>query len=822
MTAQTASASKASKCSWLLFLSLTFTMGCAAHASELLVDTSMSRIELNRALQYYEDKTGELSINDIASQPMQDKFRFAQDGNVNFGLSKSVYWVRLQLRQESTSANDWLLEIPYTHLRYVSLYTPTTTSAGEMPYHAQSAGFSIPFTDRALKYRQSTFKLTLGGSNPAQTLYLRIQSNGPIWIPLTLWQPHTFAEHQATESYVLGIYFGLIFGMLFYNAFLYGTLRDTAYLHYVLYAGSVAILFASITGFTYQYLWPDYPKFAYFSPTIWTSCAAFFLTLFTRTFLGTKANMPGADKLIRFLILYWGISTLPLFLVQFYFGIGYFVYQVAAFLTMFCFLILGFVALRRGFAPARFYVLSFFAFLVGGLAFILRNAGLLPANYLTTYGVIFGSAVEVILLATALADRINILKKEKESAQLEVVKNKEYAVQVLQHANQALLQEIERRMQTEASLFESREKYRALFENLPVGVVVTDSRGKVVETNHASIGGIEPSMSPMHSDKGRFQLVSMSGVPLKKRDHPVFRSLKSGETIANMEIGVVPAASDDRSEPARWFSVTAAPMSMAGYGVIATYIDITERIHLELQRRQQQVELARASRFNTMGEMASALAHEINQPLGSTLNYLYGIIHRLESGHADLAEIRDGITLSIKQIERAGGVIKHIHNFTRHHTPQVKTINLNELIKNIITFAEVDFRRFKTQLQLKLTKASLPVDINEIEMGQVILNLIKNGMDAMRDLNPEERILTIQTEDNVSHATVTVHDQGPGISAENREKIFDAFFTTKHDSLGLGLCVSRTIVQSHNGKISVQENRNGASFQVVLPMSIPT
>jgi signal transduction histidine kinase/PAS domain-containing protein len=791
------------------------------HASEIVINPDISRINLNNALEYYEDATKTLTINEIASERFHDKFHTPIDGNVNFGLTKSVYWVRVKLKQKMAAPDKLILEIPYSHMRHIALYEPTTYDSGRVEYEVRHSGFSVPFNKRDLKFRNSAFTLTLDENNAAKTLYLRFQTDGPMWFPMTIWRANVFEESKKTEIYFLGIYFGLIFAMLFYNAFLCITLRDITYLYYILYVSSVAVLFSSITGLGFQYLWPEHPKFAYICPSMWTGCAAFFLSLFTRIFLKAKTNIPHGDKLIRFLIWYWGTTTLPLFLIQYFLGVGFFVYQVAACLSMACFLVIGFVALRHGFASARFYILSFFVFLVGGITFILRNIGWVPANDISTYGVMVGSAVEVILLSTALADRINHLKREKMAAQLEIVKNKELAVQALKEANHALQQEIERRNQTEASLFESREKYRALFESLPIGVIFTDTRGRIIETNHDSINGEMFNPLYLNSPDNGIQMITPNGNPLKKRDRPAFRSLKSQQAVHNVEIGIIKSDAENLPAPPRWFSVTATPLSMAGFGAIVIYIDITNQINLEMQRRQQQADLSRASRFNTMGEMASALAHEINQPLGSALNYLYGLIQRLKNDNVDLTDIIFGGTQAIKQIERASSVIQHIHNFTRQHTPQVRTVDLNVLIQEIITFAEVDFRRFNTRLQTRLSKSPLIVAVNEIEIGQVILNLIKNGIDAMQELPADQRVLTIETENDLTHVTVMVRDCGPGIPASAMAKVFEAFFTTKINGLGLGLAVSRTIVQAHDGTIwfdEAQRDTCGACINFKLPL----
>lgn len=780
----------------------------------LLIRTNEGIFQPTGHLSFIADDSAQLTLQDILQPALQAKFKRIATPVPNFGFSNSGYWFRLKLVNQSSRVHGWILEIKYPPLDHVDLHA--VYPSGEV--RTQHGGDQVPFNRRAIDSRQINFRLDLP-ANEELTLYIRVQTQGSVQVPIYLSDVETFQARLRTENYLYGGLYGILGAMFILNLLVFFTTRDKPYLFYCCHVITFSLMMSTVQGLGYEFLWPNSPRWQNSALIVFIGCAMLAAVQFFRSFIDLGKWLPAWDFYHRLYL--WSLAIITPFLLLFNYNFGIRVAALVALLTALIILFTGYAAWRRQVKKARYFMLAWSILLLGIAIEAIKAFGGLPVNLFTEYCIQVGSALEGILLSFALAERVRLLTEENLQIQNEAVQSKGHALQILHESNQALREEVERHKQTEASLFESREKYRILFETLPIGVIVTDTRGRIIEKNMMPPRSSDPVLQNIAHTPGQLQLVSRSCLALRKREWPVFQVLKHRRAIDNLEIGAIRTDPDGTIHPVRWYSVAAAPMESTRYGVILTYIDITDRVNIEHERRKRQADLSRASRINSMGEMASAMAHEINQPLCSALNYLHGMAQRLAVEKIDPAQIQSGVTQSIKQIERAGHIVQHIHNFTRHHTPQTRKIDLNELIRNILSFAEIDFSRFQTQLQTRLAKTALWVEINEIEIGQVIFNLIKNGIDAMQHLPPQARVLAIASEANGSTARVTVRDQGPGIPEHEQERIFETFFTTKSDGLGLGLSVCRTVIHSHHGEIWVASGAadEGACVKFSLPLS---
>jgi PAS domain S-box-containing protein len=257
-------------------------------------------------------------------------------------------------------------------------------------------------------------------------------------------------------------------------------------------------------------------------------------------------------------------------------------------------------------------------------------------------------------------------------------------------------------------------------------------------------------------------------------------------------------------------------------GVITHFIstgrDITERRQAEEQARRHQAELAHVARLSTMGEMASGLAHELNQPLAAITNYSQGCIRRLHGGRATPESLQEALEQVCAQAQRASEIIRRLRNFVRKGEPQRSIVDANVLVREVLALMEPDLRRHQVRLQLELADDLPRVLADPIQVEQVILNLLLNGAEAMSSVAPEQRTLTIRTERaGGDFVAVYVADTGPGLPAEVGEQIFDPFFTTKPTGMGMGLSISRSIVEAHGGALAVLPTPAGARFRLTLP-----
>lgn len=274
----------------------------------------------------------------------------------------------------------------------------------------------------------------------------------------------------------------------------------------------------------------------------------------------------------------------------------------------------------------------------------------------------------------------------------------------------------------------------------------------------------------------------------------------------------------------RIYSLLLAPIRDFGYVNIYAR-DITETRAAEAQSRKHQSELVHVCRLSTMGETATGIAHELNQPLAAIINYANGCARRLRSGRDDKDELLDALERIGGQATRAAEIIKRLRAMVGKQAASRVEVDLNDLVREVCGFTEFDVRRIGATIDLQLAAERLSVSVDLVQIEQVILNLLRNALDAL-DALPEtaERRVTIRTgRQGAGQVFVAVEDSGTGIRPQLMERLFDPFFTTKESGMGMGLTISQTIVADHDGKIRAESwPGRGAMFIVELPASADT
>jgi len=269
------------------------------------------------------------------------------------------------------------------------------------------------------------------------------------------------------------------------------------------------------------------------------------------------------------------------------------------------------------------------------------------------------------------------------------------------------------------------------------------------------------------------------------------------------------------------FTITFPTESSKLNSVLVSIMDTTEQKRAEEALHKAQADLAHVSRVTTMGELVASIAHEVNQPLGAIVTNGSACLRLLSNQAPDLDKSREVIGRMINDGLRASGVIKRIRDLL-HKSPHEKAqLNINETVQEVIELVSSDLLRSKVELLSELA-AELPlVTGDRIQLQQVILNLILNARDAMSEVSSHPRELLITTQKNKSgDVVVAVRDSGKGLDEKNAERIFDPFFTTKPEGMGLGLSISRRIIEDHRGTLWAKPNKDGgATVQFTLPSS---
>ena len=247
--------------------------------------------------------------------------------------------------------------------------------------------------------------------------------------------------------------------------------------------------------------------------------------------------------------------------------------------------------------------------------------------------------------------------------------------------------------------------------------------------------------------------------------------------------------------------------------------DITDRKHIDEVNLQQQKRLEQTSRLITMGEMASSLAHELNQPLSAIANYCAGCVKRMQAGNYKLDDLLIAMQKASSQAERAGKIIRRMRDMVKKGDPNRQPIALPELIDEARAFADIEAQRTGTQIIVDIPEDLPRIVVDRIMIEQVLLNLVKNGIEAMSDVPVERRQLRLLARlVDERMMEVTVSDQGHGLAAEDVEKIFAPFYTTKPEGMGIGLAICRSIIEFHQGRLWVSPRRDGGTeFHFTVP-----
>ncbi|MDH5680244.1 MAG: ATP-binding protein [Spirochaetota bacterium] len=380
------------------------------------IQDNLNGKQIGKSLYLLEDKSKSLTIQDIITSPHKEKFVRSEKYSHNFGHTSSVYWVRFDVRNSSDRAISWLLEVSYPLLDFVDIYIPT----GKQQFQVTRTGDKIPFSSREVDYRKIMFSLT-EKPRSLKTYYLRFKSEGAMIISLYMWSPINFTDFVIKSETALGLFYGILLIMIFYNLFVFLSIRDNSYLYYVIFIFGMTVYYLVIDGVLFQYL----PHELGFWTNKQLSMIAFLVVLFglqfIRSFLHLKNKYIYLDKAVKIVmsVILLSFVLSPFTEYRYSSQLSGAMAIVAALFSM----TLGVHSFIKKFRPARFLLIAWFTFLSGAIIQSLRNLGIIPDNLITSNFMRFGSISEVFLLSLALGDRINILRKEKEVAQNDSINN---------------------------------------------------------------------------------------------------------------------------------------------------------------------------------------------------------------------------------------------------------------------------------------------------------------------------------------------------------------------------------------------------------------
>lgn len=254
-------------------------------------------------------------------------------------------------------------------------------------------------------------------------------------------------------------------------------------------------------------------------------------------------------------------------------------------------------------------------------------------------------------------------------------------------------------------------------------------------------------------------------------------------------------------------------------GWMGSVLDITEQKRAREFTRQQEERLQATARLVTMGEMASTLAHELNQPLAAIASYNNGCLNRLAANEVDLVELHDIHEKIARQARRAGEIVRRVHVFVRRSEPKRELVDIAVILRDAIALMEADTRKRGMAVRLDIGERLPDIEADPLMIEQVVVNLVRNGMDAMRDNPRDRRTVTITTREQGGHYVIRVADQGEGITPDSARRLFEPFYTTKQEGMGMGLNICRSIAEAHHGRLGFETRPDGGTvFILSLPM----
>jgi PAS domain S-box-containing protein len=363
-------------------------------------------------------------------------------------------------------------------------------------------------------------------------------------------------------------------------------------------------------------------------------------------------------------------------------------------------------------------------------------------------------------------------------------------------------------------LMMSEERWRKLFESVPVGVGIIDSHGRYVAANpafqrmtgysEAELRHLSPADITHEDDRAATEAIVAGGIagdPLTQRIEKRYRR-QDGGTV--------------------WAEVSGFLASIEGSAPLlgAIAVDLTERKRAEEALRVAQTELAHAVRLTTLGELTASIAHEINQPLAGIASNGAAGLNWLNRKQPDLDQARDSFSRIVRDSARATDVIRGLRALAKKSGPQLAKLDIDDLIREVLALTGSELRRHGVLLRTDLAANASPILGDRVQLQQVLLNLIMNGVEAMSGVTERTRELMVSsTLADPGSVLVSVEDTGEGLDPVVAQRVFEPFFTTKSDGLGMGLSICRSIIEGYRGRLWASPREpHGAAIRFTVPI----
>jgi PAS domain S-box-containing protein len=366
-------------------------------------------------------------------------------------------------------------------------------------------------------------------------------------------------------------------------------------------------------------------------------------------------------------------------------------------------------------------------------------------------------------------------------------------------------------------LQEREARIRRLVDSNIIGILIVDSRGRIVDANQAFLDIVGYAREDLVS--GRLRWRDLTPAEWRDADDRALADLKAAGTVQPREKEYF------RKDGSRVPVLVGATAFGDGQDEgVAFVLDLTERKHAEGALRDAQTNLAHVMRITTLGELTASISHEVSQPLAAVVNAAAACQRWLGGTTPNLDEARRAVEWITKEANRASEVIRRVRALANKTDIEKAPLDVNDLVREAIALVQRELTSHLVLLRMEFAPALPMIPGDRVQLQQVIINLVMNGIEAMQSVTDRPRELMIQSgQDETQQVLVSVTDCGVGISAENADRLFNAFFTTKSSGMGMGLSICRSIMEAHGGRLWATTNvPHGATFQFTLPVNADT
>lgn len=387
---------------------------------------------VGHSIEWWRDPTTVATYDEVQNK----NFTPSESKVLNFNRDDAAYWLRLPLRNESEH-EGFYLQLEFPMIDSIEVYLDENSSD---PTYV--VGDRFVYSERPVDHPTFIFPIDLE-KGESRVVYLRVRSKDQLFLPLRIGHRDAISQDNGDIQLFLGLYFGVIFVMFFYNLFIYLTTKDLTYLYYILYIASVGLTQGSLEGLTFRYFFPNSPELYNASVVFFSAFTGFSAIEFAKVFVQPKKYTPGFYKGLIFFQIIYALAMITY--VMGYVGISYTFVDFGALTVSLYALVFITIIANKGYRPAKFFLIAWTVFLAGIFVFALRNLGVIEYNFWTKSIIEIGSGLEAILLSIALADRINTLKKEKEASQEEALRVSKENERIVREQNEILEDKVRER-----------------------------------------------------------------------------------------------------------------------------------------------------------------------------------------------------------------------------------------------------------------------------------------------------------------------------------------------------------------------------------------